>query len=366
MWHWARPLAESLDQYNKTLALAEKLGDRDAEGYALYHLAVHCLYTGDLRGTLAYAERCRALVPVSDSSVIQVMGPGMTGIALHNLGENARAWDYIDPIVNRDYTLAPRDFRTNSAAARLASCGLVWVMGFPDRAMDCVGIAFDEVKAMKNPMMICNLLVHAICPPALYVGNLAAVEDWVAELLDISAKSGLARWHAIGQCLKGQLLAIQGDYSGLELLRGGLDRLHAVGFAYRYGFFLGALAEGLGAAGRLAEAQAAIDEALACTERTEERWCLPELLRIKGELMRLDGAADAAEDCFGQSLDWAQQQGALSWELRTAISLARLWRQDGKAVAVNLLSAVYNRFTEGFETTDLKAAGALLKTLRTR
>jgi predicted ATPase len=127
------------------------------------------------------------------------------------------------------------------------------------------------------------------------------------------------------------------------------------------------MAEGLGAAGELAEARAAIDEALERTDRNEERWCMPELLRIKGEILRSDGSPDAdnmAEDAFQQALDWARQQETLSWELRAATSLAKLWRHNGKAVeAQALLSAVYDRFTEGFETADLRTARALIEEL---
>jgi predicted ATPase len=112
----------------------------------------------------------------------------------------------------------------------------------------------------------------------------------------------------------------------------------------------------------------AIAEALELAEKNEEHWCLPELLRIKGEIIRSDGsanAASAAEDCFRQALDWARRQGALSWELRAATSLARLWHRNGRtAEADDLLSAVYDRFTEGFDTVDLKTAAALLEEFR--
>jgi predicted ATPase len=91
-------------------------------------------------------------------------------------------------------------------------------------------------------------------------------------------------------------------------------------------------------------------------------------LRLKGELVFLDAAPDAAvvaEDHFQQSLELASRQGALAWELRTAMSLARLWqRQRRTSQARALLAPVYRRFTEGFDTTDLVAAKALLKTMR--
>jgi predicted ATPase len=119
----------------------------------------------------------------------------------------------------------------------------------------------------------------------------------------------------------------------------------------------------------MVEAHIAIDEALERSDRNEERWCMPELLRIKGELVLSNGpaaAAETAESFFLQAVDWARRQVALSWELRTATSLAKLWHQDGKTSEANdLLSAVYQRFDEGFDTSDLITARALMDEFRT-
>jgi predicted ATPase len=120
----------------------------------------------------------------------------------------------------------------------------------------------------------------------------------------------------------------------------------------------------LGRPGQVADGIAAIDEAIECCEWTEVHWEISELLRVKGELLllqRAPGAATAAEDHFRQALDWARRQGALSFELRAATSLARLLRDQGRSAdALAPLQPVYDRFTEGFETADLKAAKALL------
>jgi predicted ATPase len=122
----------------------------------------------------------------------------------------------------------------------------------------------------------------------------------------------------------------------------------------------------LGRAGKNTDGLAAIEEAIARFERTEERWAMAELVRVKGELLLSQGApgAAAAEDHFRQALDWARQQGALSWELRAATSLARLMRNRGRpADAIACLEPVYDRFTEGFGTADLTAAKQLLNEL---
>ncbi len=132
--------------------------------------------------------------------------------------------------------------------------------------------------------------------------------------------------------------------------------------------FLIEIADALGRDGKAAEGLSIIDEALARCERNEERWCVAELLRIKGELILRDGApqaATAAEEQFLQSLEWARRQGALSWELRTSTSFARLQRDQGRITeARSLLQSVYDRFSEGFETADLKAAKAHLHYLQ--
>ena len=131
---------------------------------------------------------------------------------------------------------------------------------------------------------------------------------------------------------------------------------------------LAELATGLGGAGQIAEGLAVVDRALARAEQTGAGWYLAELLRTKGELLLLGGAPTAvatAEQFFLQSLDVARRQDALSWELRAATSLARLWRgQQRVNEARKLLGPAYRRFTEGFGTTDLTAAKRLLASLR--
>jgi predicted ATPase len=165
------------------------------------------------------------------------------------------------------------------------------------------------------------------------------------------------------------VLAIKrGDVAtGLPLLRTGFDELGEAKFSViRTITFV--MAEALAQAGEISEGLAVVEEAIVQSEHTEERWRIAWLLRVKGELLLLQdpfGAAAVAEDHFQQALDWARRQGALSWELRAATSLARLLRDQGRPVdAMALLQPVYDRFTEGFDTSDLKAAKALLDTLQ--
>jgi predicted ATPase len=150
------------------------------------------------------------------------------------------------------------------------------------------------------------------------------------------------------------------------LLRVGIQRSREVAYYLFHAFFLGELAAVLGSAGRIDEGLIEIDAALDYAETSESLWCMPEVLRIKGALLaRRSGAeADAAEAWFMRSCDLAHRQGALSWELRGATSLARFWCDRGRSVEARaLLGGVYQRFTEGFDAADLQAAQGLLTQL---
>ena len=167
------------------------------------------------------------------------------------------------------------------------------------------------------------------------------------------------RWRAWGCSYEGVLVIKRGDViTGLRLLRDAFEELGEANVAFRYLTFLGEMPEAVSRTGQIPPWLAAIDEALAWTEQTESRWPIAELLRVKGELLLLQGAPGAvaaAEDHFRQALNWARRQGALSWELRATTSLARLWHYQTRTKdAEALLSSVYSRFTEGFDTVDLK------------
>ena len=168
--------------------------------------------------------------------------------------------------------------------------------------------------------------------------------------------------------MKGALLIRRGDVTaGFEMLRAALDELRETGFVPYHTALLGTLAQGLVGTGKPAEGLATIDEALARSERDEERWCVAELLRIKAELVLLAGGPGivlAAEAHLQEALIWTRRQEILSMELRCATDLARLWHQHGRTEpARELLAPLYGRFTEGFDTADLRAAKTLLNHL---
>jgi hypothetical protein len=195
---------------------------------------------------------------------------------------------------------------------------------------------------------------------ALWVGNLAAAERYAEMLLDHSRKRAFAPWNDFASRLKGVVLVKAGDLDGGSPLLRELDEITDPRSGLWFLTGLGQMAEALGHAGRFADGLAAVERGI---DRSQRGWLTPELLRIKGELLLLQGAAgptEAVEDVFRQALDGARRQETLSWELRAATSLAGLLRRDRPAEAIEVLQPVYDRFTEGFDTADLIAAKRLL------
>jgi hypothetical protein len=253
-----------------------------------------------------------------------------------------------------------------TARARLAV--VLWLLGFPDQALRNAKTSVDEALAMDHGVTLCNTLAQGACPVAYWTGELVTAEQLINTLLDCAgqhAPDSQMFWRADGHCFKGMLLARHGDSArGLAMLRDTVQELSKDPLHARFDIFLGELARILSDAGLVSEALATIDGAIARAHATGGQWYIAEYLRIKGEIILCEGASRAVEveSLFRDGLDRANRQGALSWELRCACSLARLWHGQGKSrAATQMLAPVYARFTEGFATTDLQAARALLE-----
>src|SRR5262249_5568276 len=269
-----------------------------------------------------------------------LVGDRMIGLALHLLGEQADARRHIEAML-RHYVASVHRFHIirfgydQRVLAHNTLAFILWLQGFPDQAARVVEQNIDYARSLDHELSLCNALGQSACPIALLAGDLAAAERYVAMLLDHSAKHALLALHASGHCFDGMLRLRQGDVAGgSKALRTGLDELAGTRSETRYVLFLAALAEALCAAGETANSHTTIDQALEWSHRCEEAWCLPELLRIKGEILLRQEASDAtaaAEAQFVQSLDWSRRQKVLSWELRAATSLARLRRRHGNA-----------------------------------
>jgi predicted ATPase len=225
-----------------------------------------------------------------------------------------------------------------------------------------------EAQAANHTLSLRYILGWGMCPIMLMIGDLAAAERSTQMLIDVSVKHHMPFLINIGRSLEGTLAIRRGEFElGVALVRAALDAPVGHGRSMHYPDLLGALAEGLAGLGQPAKAIATIDDALQRAEHTGELWTFPDLLRIRGELLLReagDRAGPAAEACFRQAIAAARSQAALFWELRAAVSLARLEvGRDRPEAAREALWPVYGRFTEGFDTPDLRVAQVLLASL---
>ena len=360
--------------YTRALEIAESLDDAEYRLRALWGLWVYHAASGRHRLALELAQRFYALAAERPEANDRLSGEGMIGVSQLFLGDLPSARRHLEHMLADYVTPAQAShivrFQIDQRVVMSSFLPRVlWLQGFPDQATRAAHISVEDAHAANHTISLCQALAHAACPLALLTGDLAAAEHYGTMLLDHSTRHALALWRACGRSFQGLLVIQHGDVlTGLRLLRAGFDEFGEAGSAvFRLIAFL--MAEALGRAGQNAEGLAAIEDAIARSERTEEHWAMAELVRVKGELLLLQGApgaATAGEDHFRQALDWARRQGALSWELRAATSLARLLRdRDRIGEARDLLAPIYERFTEGFGTADLLTAKALLDQLAT-
>jgi len=198
------------------------------------------------------------------------------------------------------------------------------------------------------------------------------VQEQAEMAIALIREQGLAGYFlAMATCLQGWAVDAQGQReAGLAQMRQGLVVHQASGQEVQRPWLLGMLAEACAHAGQLDEGLRLVTEALERAQQSGERALEAELYRLKGELLvhaegGVQHAAVTAEACFHQALAVARRQQAKSFELRAALSLSRLWQQQGKRDAARaLLAEVYGWFTEGFDTADLQEARALLNALR--
>jgi len=351
------------------LRLAESLGDTEYQLNALWQTWIHRTNTGGHTAALAIAQKFHTLALEHAAPAVLPIADRMIGMSYHYLGDQTNARLHIERMLRADLDPQRRPpmmrfWFDQKVAGRIVLARILWLRGFADQAWLIVQSAVRDAEALNDPATQCYALSHGGCLVALWLGNLAAAERYAEMLLGISRKHGFAPWNDFASRLKGIVLVKTGDLDGgSPLLRADFDEITDSNSGLWFLTGLSEMAEALGRAGRFVDALETVERGI---ERSQRGWLAPELLRIKGELLLLQGTAgitEAMED-FRQALDEARRQGALSWELRAATSLARSLSHQGRtADAFACLRPTYDRFTEGFGTADLIAAKRLLDDL---
>jgi predicted ATPase len=352
----------------KALALAERLNDAH---YALRlngGLHMFALRTGDFHGALRYARRCASIAEEIADGVSTEIADAMLSVSYHLAGDQANAQRHCEAALHSPalhhgshaihfgFDLANR--------ARICLSRLLWLRGLPDQAVTVAQASIREAAELEHPVTPCIALIWTL-PVFIWVGNLTAAEENIEWFVQHHERHHLVAYHGVGLGLRGKLAVTQGDADrGLRLLRESLAALRASSYGMITTVFTSALAEGLAMSARTAEALSTVDRQIARVQESGDLFYMPNLLRIKGDIQTslLPDQDSHAEQTLLQSLDLARDQQALSWELRSGTSLARLYYSQGKpSQAVSILRPIYQRFTEGFSTTDLVRAREFLE-----
>jgi DNA-binding SARP family transcriptional activator/predicted ATPase len=234
-----------------------------------------------------------------------------------------------------------------------------WVLGYPDRGLEESVASLQLARDLEHPTSIIVALMWA-CVFRDLRRDVHEVSAHAGMLITLAAEREAAQWLAAGTILDGSVHAdLGGSTLAIAQIRRGLEAYQATGAHLFMPYFLSLLARTCLRAGQPHEGLRVIGEAIETARTTGERVWEPELIRLEGEL-RLAAAPDdtvAARLCFGRAIEVARRQAARSWELRAASSLARLLARQGQAdEAGRILAPVYDWFTEGFDTADLREA----------
>jgi predicted ATPase len=313
---------------------------------------------------LALAEKQGATTPLMLGHRLMGNSLMLTGDIADGRAHHDQALALYDPAAHR--SLATR-FGQDVRVAILSFRSLaLWVLGYPDAALADAGHALRNAREVGQVAAVMyalftTSLTHMFC------GNCATASAQSGELVELAGQKSAAQWKAHGMLMRGCAFALMGKASdAVPIIASGLTALRSTGSTDFMPWCL--LHWGIAHAGlhRLDDACRCVGEAMMAMETSQERWCEAEVNRIAGEIALMSPQRDAAkaQAYFERAIAISRAQQAKSWELRAAMSMARLWRDQGKrGEARELLAPVHGWFTEGFDTLDLKEAKALLAEL---
>lgn len=372
---YTRGMVSQVDAaWTSALAIAEQRGDREYQLRSLFAACCGLVYAGKHRAADELLEKFRLIADTSQNEVAMSEGKRLTAFAWHHMGRQSEARRLLEGVLewyaarSRRSQLSDNHVRGPEGTRSLIA-SVLWFQGFPERAIEEAKRARKDAEESGHALTIGYVLVFAYIPIALYAGDLGSAEEALITLQDSVAKHGLVLFDAMARGLHGALLVEKKNPAGLPILFDALAQLKREHIGMRYSMFAGLYAQGLLSFGRYAEARATIEDALAWSEVHQELWCIPELMRIKGDILATADGLDSqgeSKALYTRAIELARQQGSLFLELRVTEGLARLeHRQGHTGQAESVLSAVYDNFTEGFGIIDLKQARSLLESFRT-
>jgi DNA-binding SARP family transcriptional activator/predicted ATPase len=365
---WAAP--EAMQAYHRADELTRLLGDRSERFKIVWGLWIFHAGRGDSRRALELSDELFRLADQEDDDDLRLEAHHSAWGTFTWLGEFATCWEHI----KRGLTLycpakhAAHAFTYGGHDPGVCGMGLgavnLWFLGYPDQAADHALRSVLLAEQIAHPASVAHALHFGLLCHQLRRDG-ATVRVWSERLAKLAAEQGLAHYATIAIVSRGWTLADQGQAnSSLPELRRGRQGSADLGMRVLEPYYTTLLARAHLAAGEAPVALELLEETGRFVEESGIHYWDAELLRLKGKLLAHSspcGAPQEVEACYGEALAVARRQQARSLELRAAMDLARLWRDQGKRTkASDLLAPIYNWFTEGLDSPALKAAKALL------
>jgi predicted ATPase/DNA-binding winged helix-turn-helix (wHTH) protein len=354
------------------LALEETFGDRRYKLQLLFGMYRLLVRLADFRGALVVAQQSATFAEATEDPAGLLAADFMLGTCHHFIGDQAAAQFYGERTVARAAEPGapiPNFFGFDRrVTGPLTLARALWVRGFPDRACRLAKSAFDdELLSGVHPLTTCAALAYG-SPVFLWSGDFRTADGYVARLIEHAGRHSLEPFRVAGLGLKGALaIARDEPASGIDLLWDALKSLMTKAQnLWPLSLFMGALADGLRKTGQMEEALLTINQAIERATDCGSTYDMAELLRVKAQVLAAmpQYGRDSAMSCLTEALAIAKAQSALALELRVTTTFARLLAQGGQRdQARHDLALVCGRFTEGFETADLKAARQLMEEL---
>ena len=354
--------------FTRSLQLAEALDDLHWQLWLLRGLHIYLTRVGDFHGALGTGVQGEGVARKLNDPTSTLNVEWMLGVAHHLIGNQGKAVQFCESAMVHN----PGSQRLNIGhlgyddriVALVALARGLWLSGRPDRAIEAARYTVRQAEQLEQPLTLGISLIWTIYV-FLWVGDWASAESLIDRLIDHSARHFLGPYHAVGIGQKGELLLRRGDTTrGIEHLRRSQATLYATRHRIMTTVFATALAEGLAALNEADEALRTIDEAIAQIGDHGKSFDMPEMLRVKADILVQSARATEAEACLQQSLALSRRQCARGWELRGAMSLARVWQRAGrKGDAQALLAPLVGQYQEGLSSRDLVAARGLLSAL---
>jgi predicted ATPase len=359
--------------YSRARELCRQVGETSHLLPTLYGLWAYHFVAGKYRRARELGEEFLRLAQRQRDPAILVAHRAL-GWPLLALGELTAARKHFEHIVSlydlHQHRALAFQYALDPGVAGLAfGTWALWFLGYPDQALRRSHEVMALAQEVSHPLSLAHALGHTAMLHQL-CRDVPVVQQRAEAAITLSTELDMPLWRAWGLILRGWALTEQGAFeAGIPQIRQGLDAAQATGSEWFLPYLLSLLAEAYGNASQANEGLHVLREALALAHQHEDLSYEAELHRLTGELVQMaecgmQHAALNPDACFRQALDIARRQQAKSLELRAAMSLSRLWRQQGKRQEARaLLVPLYAWFTEGFDTADLREAKTLLHEL---